>query len=286
MDGLSAAGFWPGFFSYGPPLLFLGSIFPLILRLAESCGHATGKTVGEMAAVNTWGAAAGAVAAGFFLLDQLGLWNSIYFITLLYSAVSIYLLIRLLAVFGKRALRFSTVALSLLIATTLTVINSKKLPEVNLDFVEDKQIVLDTFEGSAATVAVIERQGRISDRYMVMNNTYILGGSNDGEYVALQGSLPLMLHKNPKNVFFLGMETGISVAEALPFPLETITVTELVPEVILASKIHFSPYLDGLFSDPRVNILAEDGRNYLYATEQSFDVIIGDLFSAVEGRNQ
>ncbi len=266
------------FLVMAPPLLCLGSIFPLILRLAESCGNATGKTVGEMAAVNTWGAAAGAVAAGFFLLDQLGLWNSIYFIALLYSAVSIYLLIRLLAVFGKRALRFSTVALSLLIATTLTVINSKKLPEVNLDFVEDKQIVLDTFEGSAATVAVIERQGRISDRYMVMNNTYILGGSNDGEYVALQGSLPLMLHKNPKNVFFLGMGTGISVAGALPFPLETITVTELVPEVILASKIHFSPYLDELFSDPRVNILAEDGRNYLYATEQSFDVIIGDLF--------
>jgi len=111
-----------------------------------------------------------------------------------------------------------------------------------------------------------------------MNNTYILGGSYDGDYVALQGSLPLMLHNNPKNVFFLGMGTGISVAGALPFPLDTITVTELMPEVILASKIHFTPYLDGLFSDSRVKILAEDGRNYLYATEQNYDVIIGDLF--------
>lgn len=266
------------FLVMGPPLLCLGSIFPIILRLAEPFGGATGNTVGEMAAVNTWGAAAGALTAGFFLLDQFGLWHSIYFIALLYGVVSIYLLIRLLAIFGVRALRFSTVALSLLIATTLVVVNSKKLPMVHLDFVQDKQIVLDTFEGSAATVAVIEREGRISDRYMVMNNTYILGGSYDRDYVALQGSLPLMLHENPKNVFFLGMGTGISVAGALPFPLETITVTELVPEVISASEIYFAPYLDGLFSDPRVNIFAEDGRNYLYATDQNFDVIIGDLF--------
>ncbi len=111
-----------------------------------------------------------------------------------------------------------------------------------------------------------------------MNNTYILGGSHDRNFEALQGSLPLLLHENPKNVFFLGMGTGISAAGALPFPLETITVTELVPEVITASETYFAPYLDGLFSDPRVQILAEDGRNYLYGTDQSFDVIIGDLF--------
>ena len=122
------------FFVMGPPLLCLGSIFPIILRLAESYGGATGKTVGEMAAVNTWGAAAGALTAGFFLLDPLGLWNSIYVIALLYGAVSIYLLIRLLVVIGKRTLRFSAVALSLLIAATLTVINAKKLPVVHLDF--------------------------------------------------------------------------------------------------------------------------------------------------------
>lgn len=265
------------FLTIGPPLLCLGGIFPIILRLAEPFGGTTGKTVGEMVAANTWGSAAGALIAGFFLLDQFGLWNSIYFIALLYGVVSVYLLIRL-ADFDKRALRFSTIAVSLLIATTLVAINLKKIPMVHLGFVHDKQIVLDTFEGSAATVAVIERHGRLSDRYMVMNNTYILSGVYESNYLALQGSLPLMLHKNPKNVFFLGMGTGFSAAGALPFPLETITVAEIVPEVILASKIHFTPYLGGLFSDPRVKILAEDGRNYLYATEQSFDVIIGDLF--------
>lgn len=266
------------FLVMGPPLLCLGTVFPIILRLAEPFGGATGKTVGDMVAINTWGAAAGALTAGFFLLDQFGLWSSIYFIAFLYGVVSLYLLIRILRILGSQAFRFSAVALSLLIVTTLLVGNSKELPMVYLGFVQDKQNVLETWQGSAATVAVIERQGQISERYMVMNNTYILGGSHDRGFEVLQGSLPLSLHENPKNVFFLGMGTGISAAGALPFSLETITVTELVPEVITASETYFSPYLDGLFSDPRVRILAEDGRNYLYGTDQLFDVIIGDLF--------
>lgn len=266
------------FLVIGPPLLCLGTVFPIILRLAEPFGGATGKTVGNMVAINTWGAAAGALTAGFLLLNQFGLWNSIYFIALLYGLVSIYLLIRLLRILGNQSLRFSAVALSLLIVTTFAVVSSEKLPIVHLGFVQDKQSVLETWEGSAATVAVIERQGRVSEHYMVMNNTYILGGSHDRGFEVLQGSIPLLLHENPRNVFFLGMGTGISAAGALPFSLETITVTELVPEVITASETYFAPYLDGLFSDPRVEILAEDGRNYLYGTNQNFDVIIGDLF--------
>ena len=55
------------FLVMGPSLLCLGSIFPILLLLAEPFDGTTGKTVGEMAAINTWGAAAGAFTAGFFI---------------------------------------------------------------------------------------------------------------------------------------------------------------------------------------------------------------------------
>jgi hypothetical protein len=58
-----------------------------------------------------------------FLLDQFGLWNSIYLIALLYGAIFIYLLIRLLGILGNQTLGFSTVVLSLLITTTLVIVN-------------------------------------------------------------------------------------------------------------------------------------------------------------------
>ena len=45
-----------------------------------------------------------------------------------------------------------------------------------------------------------------------------------------------------------------------------------------ASDKYFGRYTNHLFFDPRVRVLAEDGRNYLRATREGFDIIISDLF--------
>ena len=36
--------------------------------------------------------------------------------------------------------------------------------------------------------------------------------------------------------------------------------------------------MNGLFDDPRVRVLTEDGRNHLFASSETFDVIVADLF--------
>ncbi len=60
------------FLIMGPPLLCLGTVFPIILRLAEPFGGATGNTVGNMVAINTWGAAAGAFNCRVFFAGSIG----------------------------------------------------------------------------------------------------------------------------------------------------------------------------------------------------------------------
>ncbi len=95
-----------------------------------------------------------------------------------------------------------------------------------------------------------------------------------------------MLKTDAKSVFFLGMGTGISAGAALSerFPqVERVLTCELLPDVITASK-EFMTNVDGvdltngLFTDPRSTVLAEDGRHYLMATREKFDVINSDLF--------
>lgn len=60
------------------------------------------------------------------------------------------------------------------------ILNSKELPKVYLEFIQDKQTLLDNFEGSAATVTVIERQGRLYDRICDYqpNNAKSISSSN------------------------------------------------------------------------------------------------------------
>ena len=55
-------------------------------------------------------------------------------------------------------------------------------------------------------------------------------------------------------------------------------MAELVPEVVDAARDHFGSYTNGLFSDPRVQVVIEDGRNLLFASSERYDVIVADLF--------
>jgi spermidine synthase len=62
-----------------------------------------------------------------------------------------------------------------------------------------------------------------------------------------------------------------------------VVTCELSPNVIAASK-EFMTNVDGvdltngLFTDPRSTVLTEDGRHYLMATKEKFDIIDADLF--------
>jgi spermidine synthase len=112
-----------------------------------------------------------------------------------------------------------------------------------------------------------------------MNNSYSLGGTVDRiERERTQTLLPLMLHPAPSQTFFLGLGTGITAGEAVRHPVERIVVCELVPEVVHAAKDYFGPWTRGLTTDTRVDIRTEDGRQFLAATDEQFDVIVSDLF--------
>ena len=95
-----------------------------------------------------------------------------------------------------------------------------------------------------------------------------------------------MAFPETESIFFLGMGTGITAGSSLDpkFPnVKRIVTCELVPEVIAAAKKYFTnykgnDYTGGLFTDPRSTVLAEDGRHYLMATDENFDMINADLF--------
>ena len=74
------------------------------------------------------------------------------------------------------------------------------------------------------------------------------------------------------------MGTGITAGGALDFPVSRVLVTELNPDVVTAAARYFGPYLNDLMEDPRVELIAEDGRHVLAGSSEQFDVIIADIF--------
>jgi spermidine synthase len=226
--------------------------------------------VGKLLAFNTLGAISGSLLAGFVILDTLGLWAGIRLLAMLY-VLSAWLWLD----YQARTYRKFILAPAILILLMVSLLDTSRLPLLNVDPVVEQESLLEVWEGSSATVAVIRQREELK---LKVNNYYTLGGSGSFQWEQLQGYLPLLLHQNPQSVYILGMGTGITAGGSLLYPISSLKVTELIPEVVKASEKYFGDYNNQLFFDPRVEIIVEDGRNYLRGSGDQFDVIISDLF--------
>ncbi len=252
------------------PIILLGIVFPYLIKVCESQPLASGQIIGNIASINTIGAVVGSIVAGFIFLEIFGLWTSVK----LFSAI--YLIVTIVIVLISNIKLFKTILFQAIALVLILITNYSELPLVTLRTVNNVPVELvEVFDGSAATVSVVKR---INSLRIKVNNFYSLGGTDARNHEERQAHLPLLMHENPKSVYFLGMGTGITAGAALRHPVESVVVTELIPDVIEASNKYFTGYLNNLFQDKRVSIFAEDGRNYLLGTDERYDVIIADLF--------
>ena len=256
-----------------PPALALGTVFPTLMKLGESPARSGGHTLGQLVAINTFGGIVGSLLAGFGLLSWVGLWAGL-------RVVALLILLGLPLVGGRAsfARTRSIWAIAGLLAVTLT--GLARPPAVRIDRSQGERLV-DVRESPAGTVAVVQNP---SGLVIKVNNHYTLGGSGAFRDERRQGMLPLLLHPHPRDVYYLGLGTGITAGAALVPGVERVTVCELVPDVIEMSRRHFGPFVGNLFRDPRVRVVAEDGRTFLRASDERYDVIVSDLFVPWEAR--
>ncbi|MGR8935103.1 MAG: fused MFS/spermidine synthase [Gammaproteobacteria bacterium] len=282
-DGLHFIGGDAGWYAYlkqaalpalaimGPTLLCIGMVFPLLPKLGEGQGVASGALVGRLLAWNTVGAIIGSLLAGFVLLDVLGLWASIRLCAVIYWLCAAGYWLHRRSDTAGRWLMLPAVG----ILSAVSLFDTGRLPVVRIDPVTDDESLLQAWESSAGTIAVL----RVGEHLKIkVNNYYTLGGTGSYELERLQGYLPVLLHEQPLAVYMLGLGTGISAGGALSYPIETLCITELLRDVSTASELYFGDYNNNLFYDPRVRVIHEDGRNYLRGSNARFDVIVSDLF--------
>ncbi|MDP3529257.1 fused MFS/spermidine synthase [Methylicorpusculum sp.] len=253
----------------GPPVLIVGIVFPLLMGMAGGEKQSS-QLIGRLVSSNTVGAIAGSLLAGFVMLDLMGLWASIRFFAVVYLLMGLYWYQRL-----KIEHHFVQLFTLAAIALTVSVFDTAKLPVVSVDPINEDESLMAYWESSAGTVAVVKQGEQLK---LKVNNHYTLGGTASMPLEQFLGYMPLYLHEHPRDIYMLGLGTGISAGGTLNYPIHSLIVTELLSGVIQAADSFFGPYTQNLFYDPRVQILNEDGRHFLRATSKKFDVIISDLF--------
>jgi len=268
------------------PVFCAGTILPLVLvGTVPADGTGTGPAVGRIYAVNTVGAIAGAVLAGFVLIPGVGSEA-----TLLGVAVLGALLAILFAVTGSQPRWLPPVVVTIALVVGLGVVarpagNFQELhagvyepgrfngPQPTT-LVNPGERVLHSREGTTASVLV--RQEANGERSLVINaRPNASDGPADMLTQVLLAQVPLLLAPHAEEVFIIGWGSGVTVGSALAAPVARVTATELEQAVLEASRL-FEHVNNQPLRDPRLRLYEDDARQVLLASPDTYDVVISE----------
>lgn len=270
-----------------PLAFFSGLGVPLLIdAVADDLGR-LGRTIGGAYLVNTIGAVAGSLAAGFLLIPAFGTEGSMrgaILVNLAAAGIGGLILIPSPRLRLAAAASVAAIALASLLPARwprVLFLNSDmrarppKATKVEIEALlsGSPKEVLFFREGKNATVGVTQS---------AVGRTLLVGAhpdaSDHGDMATqiLLGFVPLAAHPHPEEVFVVGFGSGVTADAATRFPeVKRVDVAELEPAVVEASPF-FHHVNHAVEKNPKTRILFDDARSILGATPRRYDVVISE----------
>lgn len=266
------------------PATLMGFAFPLVGRLYTRSWHNLGRSVGDIYSINTLGCIAGAFLTSFVLIPFLGVQNSLKIGILINGLAGLLILLNF---YGKPA--FSFVSLSSIAAGVLIVyfmpawnigimssgsaVYAENYILSGMDFDVAKKDTLFYRDGISSTVSVHQKNDILS---LKVNGKVDASTGTDIPTQILIGYIPIFYHDNPKDVFVVGLGSGMTAKAVLDFPqVRSVICAELEPAVVEANHFFFK-YNNQILHNPRFKVKIDDGRNALLASPAKYDMILSE----------
>jgi len=279
------------------PATLMGIAFPLAGRARALLREQFGRSVGDTVGLNTLGGIFGPLVAGFVLIPHLGLQRGMLLVcglNLGYGLLVVFVYGGARSDrrgFGAAAIAAGMAALALGMSlprllptwdlhTMATFQNNVTLGYANADGIIDVRgrlaaaQVLYYEEGRTSTVSVSEAQ---QSRAVLINGKSVATDyHSDLHHEYLLGHLPVLLHPTPRSALVIGLGAGLTLGGVTAHPeIETVTLVEIEEAVVGAARV-FGDLNGNAVDNARVEIVVQDGRNYLKTTSRKFDVITAD----------
>ncbi len=270
----------------GIPAACIGAVLPLMIRAVSAVGTPLGASVGTLLTWNTLGAVAGTLITGFGLMPWLGLRDSFGILALVLGLMATVVALR-------RHWRMGAIVTTIICAFSICLLAADNTgwqnvmssgvfriwePKFNAQLMPlRKQHIKILFYEDApdATVSVEAVDGIVGPESIGLriNGKPDAGTDVDLGNQLLLAHLPLLVKPAAKDVFVLGMGSGVTAGAALAYPIERIDIAENCEPVVTAAKI-FGGWNRHVLDDPRTHVWREDARTVLKLHSQLYDVII------------
>ena len=273
----------------GFPAALIGAVVPVSMRALSEGTSELGRHVGRLLTWNTLGAVVGSLLTGFVFMPWLGLRSAFYVHVTLLCAAAAWLawtqqrrlvsagaiaLAALLLLGGQRTDEGWQYAMSCGIFRF-----RENRVDPNLLEQRRREVKLLFYEDAAdATVSVEQeltvRSGQ-TNVVLRVNGKPDASTSVDMATQILCAHVPLAVRPDAKEVFVLGLGSGVTAAAALRYPLEQLVVAENCAPVLRAADC-FAHWNGGVTTNSRVRLVLDDGRTVLKLSPRKYDVIINE----------
>ena len=270
----------------GIPAACIGAVLPLMIRSLSEGGRPFGAGVGALLTWNTLGAVTGTLLTGFFLMPRFGLRNTFGILAMLLASMALVIALRKRWPAGISLASVSCfLALCLLAVSDVgwrNVMSSGVFRIWETDFnprlmpLRKEHIkVLFYKDAPDATVSVEAVDGVVGPESIGLriNGKPDAGTDLDLGNQLLLAHLPLLVKPDAKDVFVLGMGSGVTAGAVLAYPVENLDIAENCEPVVAAAKI-FGDWNHNVLNEPRAHIWKEDARTVLKLNRQLYDVLI------------
>jgi spermidine synthase len=244
--------------------LLFGATFPLVARAVVRDLDTVGERVAVAYTANTVGSIIGALAVGFILLPALGVGGSFIALIVLNLALGATL------AFGAAPRRAGLVAVgaaAMLAGVAVLVISPRLFQETYA-----RRFANLLYYREEVTDTVMVTEDSRGTRMIRFGDGRGTAGTITYPEDRMYAHVPLLLHPAPRRVLSICFGVGNSLSAVTMQPVEHVDAVELSPGVVDAAPFFRKTNRDVL-ADPRVRLTIGDGRNFLLASREKYDVI-------------
>jgi len=267
------------------PTAFLsGVLFTLLGTAIERDAGAPTRSAASLTVANTTGAMCGPLVAAFVMLPAFGMERTFF------AAAALYGVVCLLTLRGSGGIAARTRSPAL-VGAAIALVASLLLFPFGLmrgiyfmrsaqAYAGDGSDIVATREGPSETIFLMQQKWLNQPVYsrLVTNGFSMTGTAVPGlRYMRYFAYWPMLLHQAPlRRALVICYGAGVTAGAVLDIPaLESLDVVELSRDIVATSDWIYAPDRHPLH-DPRVRLHVEDGRYFLEASRERFDLITGE----------
>ncbi len=277
------------------PTMLMGATMPVVGRIITRNSGFIGTDMGAVFTVNTIGGIFGTFFASFLFIPGSGMTMTGALIGGLYIIIAVLIFSNSEQIAKRKFFSLVVVTAILCIFLASTTINplssgayyhGTQLNDIESWKKMKSEIELLHFEEGLYGLVSAVRQ----DEYTALR----IDGKSESSNVPVElvteyqlAYIPMFAHRSPREVMLIGLGGGFTLDAITNFnETDSIDLVEINPHLLNVAREYFSEYNHQALSDPRLNVVIDDGRNHLLANDRKYDVIISqpsNIWLAGEG---